>query len=266
MSTNESRSRHTSTDHQSNQSKKESHAMSTQSSVTPHAESAVLAVASAAAPTTTGTALPTAPPASPPAASLVTVALPPAGVTIPAPPSDYAPARPGEFRTVIPRKAELTCLPQALVDLSRFIAFDQTMGAVAPTQAEVTEALTAAKEWSATCQATDAWMGYARLMEGLAWRLVRAQLDCLRPAFALAVKRNPKIAEQYAGLAKLLTVPATAAQTAAATRKANEKAKAEGKPAIHGKVGKQRQRRAEKAALAAATTAPAQAPVAPAAR
>jgi hypothetical protein len=262
---------------------KESQFMSAKSSLTPHVESVVLPVASAAAPTTSGSPPPTAAPTvhpplattSPPATSLVTVVLPPAGVMIPTPPSDYSPATPGEFRTVTPRKAELTCLPQALIDLSSFISFDQTMGSGAPTLAEVLQAITAGAAWSATRQATANWDGYASLMEGLAWRLIRAQLASLRPAFALAMKRNPRLAEQYAGLAKLLSVPATVAQAGADTKRANKKAEAEGKPATHGKVGKSRQRKAAKAALAAGGTAtaaqpatngasaPVEAPVAP---
>ena len=177
-------------------------------------------------------------------------------MTIPTPPPDYTPATPGEFRGVVPRKAELSALPQALIDLSRFTAFDQTMGSVAPTQAEVQQALTTGAEWAAMCQATIAWLAYASLMEGLSWRLIRTQMDSLRPAFLLAMKRNPKLAEQYGGLVKLLTVLSTTAQAGAAARKANKKAVAEGKLPIHGKVGKRRQRAAEKAALATVSAPP----------
>jgi hypothetical protein len=189
---------------------------------------------------------------SKPVTGLVTIELPPAGLVIPPPPQDYSPASPGEFRGVVPRAGELTALPQALIDLGKFTTFDQTMGATAPTQAEVIEALTAASKWTTTCQATRTWLGYAILMQGMAWRLVRAQLDSLRPAYLLATKRNPKLAEQYGGLTKLLSVPKVTAQQGAVVKKLNKQAQAEGKPPTHGKVGKARERRAAKAALAAA--------------
>jgi hypothetical protein len=190
----------------------------------------------------------------------VTVVLPPAGLTIPAPPTDYAPHAPGEFKNVTPRKAELSVLPQALIDLASFTDFDRTMGALAPTLAEITQAITAGAKWSSSRQAIANWDRYASSMEGLAWRLIRTQLDTLRPAYLLAVKRNPKIAEQYAGLAKLLTLPATVAAVGTATKLANKKAIAEGRAPTHGKVGQRRQRKAEKAALAAANGAPAARP------
>jgi hypothetical protein len=237
---------------------KESHPMSTKSKSTKSIVEAIHdTVASSASPGPT--ANPTAAPAtaSASATTIVTIALPPAGATVPTPPANYAPAIPGEFRTVVPRKAELTALSQTLVDLSRFTSFDQTMGSTAPTLAEVQEALTVGAAWTAMCQATTAWLGYALLMQGLAWRLIRTQMDSLRPAYLLAAKRNPKLAEQYGGLAKLLTAPAAVAQTALATKKANKQAVAEGKAPIHGKVGKRRQRAAEKAALAAASAKPA---------
>jgi hypothetical protein len=252
---NASKSNHTSSTHHTT---KESDPMPTKAKV----EAVHHLVASSASPSPT--ASPSAAPAtaSTPATTIVTIALPPAGVTIPTPPANYTPATPGEFRGIVPRKGELTALPQALIDLSSFIGFDQTMGAVAPTQAEVEQALTTGAEWTAMCQATTTWLGYAFLMQGLAWRLIRTQMDSLRPAYTLAVKRNPKLAEQYGGLAKLLTVLSTSAQAGAAARKANKQAVAEGKAPIHGKVGKQRQRKAEKAAFATANATPA-APSAP---
>jgi hypothetical protein len=244
-----SKSNHASSTHHTT---KESHPMSTKSEV----QAAHVPVASSGTPSATAGPSAALATASVSATSIVTVALPPAGVTIPTPPSNYTPATPGEFRGIVPRKAELTALPQALIDLSSFIGFDQTMGAIAPTQAEVQQALTAGAEWAAMCQATITWLGYATLMQGLAWRLIRTQMDSLRPAYSLAVKRNPKLAEQYGGLAKLLTVLSTSAQSGAAARKANKQAVAEGKAPIHGKVGKQRQRKAEKAAFATANATP----------
>ncbi len=184
---------------------------------------------------------------------LASVALPPASAVIPIPPTDFTPAAPGEFRAIVPRKAELTALSQALADLSRFSTFDQTMGALAPTLADVTAALKAGAQWTAMVQATSLWASYANLMQGLAWRSIRVQMDSLRPAFVLAKKRNPKLAEQFSGLSRLLAVPAAVAKVAVATKAANAKAEAAGQAPNHGKVGKARQRRAEKAALAAAS-------------
>ncbi|HEY2515432.1 MAG TPA: hypothetical protein VGI39_31405 [Polyangiaceae bacterium] len=214
---------------------------------------------------TTNTPAPAVAPAvTPPApAGSVSVApaafapLPPADAKIPIPPDDFSPAAPGEFRTVVPRRAELTALPRALADLTKFTNYDQILGATAPPLVELLAALKAGSAWSSMRRGTRLWDTYCVLEEGLAWRMIRTQLDTLRPSFALAVKRDPKLAESYAGLDKLLRVPATVAQAGASTRVANKKATAEGKLPTHGKAGKARLRAAEKAALASSSsTAP----------
>ena len=55
---------------------------------------------------------------------------------------------------------------------------------------------------------------------------------------------------RYPGLASLLGAKKAIAKKAAVTRRLNKKAVAEGKAPIHGRVGKKRQRAAEKAAAA----------------
>jgi hypothetical protein len=181
------------------------------------------------------------------------VAPPPADAKIPKPPEDYTPAVPGEFKTVVPRHRELTILSSALIDLSRFTDYDTAIGSTAPPLADIVQAFTSGSKWTAMCQATNAWSKYASLMQGLSWEVIRTQLDSLRPAFALAARRNPNLPEKYANLAKLLAVPAATAQIANATKKANKKAVAEGKPPTHGKVGKRAAKAAQKAALAKQT-------------
>jgi hypothetical protein len=93
------------------------------------------------------------------------------------------------------------------------------------------------------------------MQEGLSWEAMREQMDTLRPAFALAAKRDPKLIVRFSGLAKLLGAKRAIAQKGASTRRANKKAEAEGKPQVHGKVGKKRQCAAEKASLAAVGSA-----------
>ena len=87
----------------------------------------------------------------------------------------------------------------------------------------------------------------------------------LVPLFAIAAAANPKLITLYPGLASLLGAKKTIAQKGVSTRKANKKAKAEGKPAIHGVVGKKNQRKLEKAAAAQVAGAPAPPAVTPAA-
>ncbi len=170
---------------------------------------------------------------------------------LPTPPDDQAHAVPGEFRTVVPCRTELTALPQALLDLAAFVDFDHVLGATAPPHAETRAALASAAAWSSLRQLLAKWDQHAAVQEGLAWTTVRAHLGSVRPAFALALRRNPHLAEAYPGYATLLACRSENARRGAATKRANRDAQAAGEPPFHGKVGKRRERAAAKAALAA---------------
>jgi len=121
--------------------------------------------------------------------------------------------------------------------------------------------------WSSMRLATSEWDEYCVLQEGYAWRAIRATLLRLEQAFLLAAQANPQLVATYPGLSSLLGAKKVIAQKAASTRRLNKAAKANGQPETHGVVGKQRQRKAEKAALASVApatpvvTAPVAAPV-----
>ena len=146
-------------------------------------------------------------------------------------------------------------MPQALLDLARFAEFDQVFGRVAPSQAELNEGVEVAALWSAMRQATSKWDEYCVLQEGYAWRTLRALIARSGPAFLLAAQGDPAIVTTYPGLAALLGAKRTIAQKGASTRRLNDAAVARGEPPIHGAVGRRRQRKLEKEALAKAASA-----------
>ena len=189
---------------------------------------------------------------------------PPANANIPATPSGFTPATPGEFRGVVPRQAELAAMPQALTDMSKFSNFDPLFSGVGLTQTGVSQCLLMGSLWSTMRIATTEWDQYCVLQEGYAWRAIRATLLRLEQAFMLAAQANPQLVALYPGLSSLLGAKKVAAQKGASTRRLNKTAVANGEPANHGAVGKQRRRKAEKAALAkgAPATPVATAPVA----
>jgi hypothetical protein len=84
---------------------------------------------------------------------------------------------------------------------------------------------------------------------------MRPDLLQLGQVFLIAAQTNPELLTLYPGLAALLCAKKSIAQRAASTRRLNSAAKAKGEPQVHGVVGKTRQRRAEKAALAKAAQA-----------
>jgi hypothetical protein len=183
-------------------------------------------------------------------APVLSVDPPPAGANIPTPPVGFTPATPGEFRSVVPRKSELAAMPQALIDLGKFTDFDKLFSGIGLTQAEITQCLFVGSLWSTMRASTSQWDEYSVLQEGYAWRAIRAILLRLEQAFLLAAQANPTLVSTYPGLAGLLGAKKSIAQRGASTRRLNNAARAKGEPEIHGVVGKKRQRRAEKAALA----------------
>ncbi len=71
----------------------------------------------------------------------------------------------------------------------------------------------------------------------------------LRPLFDTAVKADPTLRVKLPAPATLLGARTAIAQKAVATRRRNKQSKAKGEPQTHGKVGKDRKRAEEKAAL-----------------
>ena len=141
-------------------------------------------------------------------------------------------------------------MPQALADLQAFTNYTTVLGPSAPPEAQFAPAIDTAQKWSAARIAAQAWDQYCMTEEGMAWTLLRSLMANVAPAFALAVKANPTLATQYAGLAAFLGAKKAIAKKAASTKAANKKAIAQGKPATHGAVGKQRKKAAASAALA----------------
>jgi hypothetical protein len=188
---------------------------------------------------------------------------PPSSANIPSPPGSFKVSDVTIYNGVQPRVAETTALPGAVSDLRQFTDYAQTLGATVPMHDDVVQSFHIASLWSEMRTRSSAWDAYCRLQEGIAWTMIRAQMERLLPAFALAVRGNPAIAVRYPNLATLLYAKKAIAQKAAATRAANRKEIADGKAPTHGKVGRKRRRAAANAALAAAN-APKDASPAPA--
>ncbi len=177
--------------------------------------------------------------------------LPPASANIPAPPTDFVAGDVADYRAVLPRDSELRALPIAVKDVAKFTDYTAIFGSVAPSYAELSEALIVANAWSAMRTMTAAWDAFCGAQEGLSWTALRALMARMQTPFEAAIAAGVKLDTTYPGLATLLSAKKMIARKGASTRKLNAKAKAEGKQPTHGRIGKALQRRAEKAAYAA---------------
>ncbi|MGO9710558.1 MAG: hypothetical protein ACLQBL_16950 [Polyangiaceae bacterium] len=222
----------------------------------PGTAEAAQAVAAAPTPTVASTPAPVVP-------ALPMLPAPPPSATIPSPPSGADAPGGQNYRGVVPRKIELAALPGAVSDLQRCTSFSQIFGATGLPYAQVLQAFEISNDWSTMRNATDAWDTYCQTQEGICWGVLRVIMDTLKPAFDVAIAGNPGLATTLPSFATLFNAKNVIAQKSASTRRLNKAAVAKGEAPTHGAVGKQRQRAAEKAALAA-TKASGGAAVAPA--
>jgi hypothetical protein len=201
----------------------------------------------------TATATESTPPAEAPAgAPVVSLQPPPAGATIPVPPSGTVPPGGAHYRAKMPIATELAALDGAIADLKKATGFAQIFGATAPPYAQLLQAFDVGNQWSSMRAKSAAWDAYCQTQEGLAWEAIRAMMDRLRPAFELAASGDATIPATMPGLASLLRAKKARAAKAVATKRANDAAVAKGEPPFHGEVGKQRMKRAQRDALAKA--------------
>ncbi len=187
-------------------------------------------------------------------APLVYLTPPPPTALIPDVPSSFVPENGTNYRGVAPKKAELITLPLAVADLVKFTNYTAVLGTTAPPYDEIVPTFTVTNEWSTMRTASSAWDVYSQAQEGICWTVMRPAMDTLKAAFALAAGRDPSLLAKYPGLSALLDAKQAIAQKAASTKRLNKKAIAEGKPPIHGGVGKKRLKAANKAIVAAAGT------------
>jgi hypothetical protein len=185
------------------------------------------------------------------AVSATSLSPPPATANIPPVPSNFVAPTGPVYRGVSPKKAELTVLSQAVEDLKKFVNFTAILGGTVPPYADVLALFIAVNAWSSMRTASTNWDAFCRVQEGIGWTLMRTMMARLLPAFDLAATGNSSLPVMYPSLATLLGAKKSIAQKAVSTKRLNTKAVSEGKPPVHGGVGKKLQKKAAKAALAA---------------
>jgi hypothetical protein len=206
--------------------------------------------------TTTAATNEAAPATTTDASSVVFVQQPPKDAKIPTPPAGFVPTAGTDSRGLLPKKAHMAAIPDALSELDRFTDFTQVFGMTAPPLAYTKQTLSAAGNWSLQRAQLRSWDLYCRTQEGMAWRGARQLIDRMAPAFALATATDSTVAQRYPGFARLFSASKQIAQKGVATRKANAKLKAEGKTPTKGFAAKAKQKQTAKSLLEAAQTPP----------
>jgi len=180
---------------------------------------------------------------------------PPADAVIPVPPPGTQNANGVDYRALLPKKLELSAMPDVVAELRRFTEYGSVFGKTAPPLTYVEQTFDAATKWSAMRVGVATWDLYARSQEGASWSDVRAIIAALSPAFELATRTDATLARQFPALVRLFDVKRVFAARSVSSRKANQKLVAEGKAPIHGKAAKRANKKAAAAALASAEAA-----------
>jgi hypothetical protein len=113
-----------------------------------------------------------------------------------------------------------------LADLSNFTDYATVLGSAAPDPTTLMSDLTVGLAWRSTRNASEAWTEYVKVADAMAWQAVTPALDALKPAFALALAKDPTLASKYRGLAALFSARKATAQAAVTTKQKKAKAKA----------------------------------------
>jgi hypothetical protein len=221
-------------------------APSTAAATTAAPSTAAAAPATAAA---TAVAATTAPAANSVAATtgvdvtLVPVMTPPPDVTVPSVPSGFVPVPASSLAGYRPMQAELTNVPDAILELQSIPNWSLIFGMTAPAAPQAAERLSVAMQWTGLLVDSQDWFNYVKSQEGVAWKDALEVTDSLKAPFQLATAANPGLLKQYPALQRLLGAQKAVAKKAVATKKNNKAADAAA------------------ATEAAATAAPAAAPV-----
>jgi hypothetical protein len=188
--------------------------------------------------------------AAAPAPTQIAISPPVPGETVPTPPGGYTPADLAEYRGLLPKGSQLTALPDVIKELRRFTDYAEVFGKTAPPLPWVLQTFDAANQWSQMHVKNQTWDEYTRTQEAMAWKDVHFAMQRMQPALELAVKGDATVGTQNPALVRFFGAASVIAQKAVSTKKANQKKTENGELPTSGKVGKQRQKAAAKAALA----------------
>jgi len=165
---------------------------------------------SAASPTTTPAVMSTAPP----------------DITIPAPPAGFVPVDFGNYRGSRPKAAQITALPDVILELQASEAsYGAVFGSAVPSATDLADTLAVASRWTALRVALQAFLLYARSLEAITWKYGFSEIDKVDAVFQAIATQNPAALAGFPALARLLDVPKAIAVKAAATRVKQVKAK-----------------------------------------
>jgi len=131
------------------------------------------------------------------------------------------------FRGNHPRMSEVAAVPDVVLEVSTSTTYASIFGPSMPAAGPFVVMLQNAAGWTSQRVALEAYLGYAKGQEGLAWKAVRPNLDLARAVYEVAVTKNPtEVPVMFPALTRLFDVNVSLGKKANATRKRNKATKA----------------------------------------
>jgi len=144
----------------------------------------------------------------------------------PSVPADFVAPDMREFSGYRATRSELLVASAVVTDLGKFTSYAVTLGILAPPSASIASAVTLGLEWRAQRTSAEAWAGYTKVQDAIAWKGALVLLDELRPLFQAAVSKDATLATAYPGLTKLFNATNVMTKHAVAAKKRNARAAA----------------------------------------
>jgi hypothetical protein len=149
----------------------------------------------------------------------------PPDVTIPAPPAGFVPVNFEDYRGSRPKAAQVTALPDVILELQASEAsYETVFGSSVPPAAQLAGDLANASRWTALRVALQAYLLFVRSFEAITWKYGLSEIEKVNAVFKGISATNPAAVSGFPALTRLLDVPKVIADKAAATHVRKAKA------------------------------------------
>jgi hypothetical protein len=162
--------------------------------------------------------------------ALTVLGAPPTAI-IPSVSGDFKPVDYLDYRGWHPKAGQLAAAPDAATELRSFPTFTALMGSTIAPATQYADEITTALAWTAQRISVEAYYGYVRSGEAVAWKKALVDLDQLKTVVQLVLANNPAALAGCPALVRMLEAPKAIAKRSHATLARNAKAKSKAAPA-----------------------------------
>lgn len=126
------------------------------------------------------------------------------------------------YRGSHPKAAQVTAVPDAVLELTSSSSYEALFGSSAPPAAQLAAELATASQWTAMRVATESFLRYVKSLEAITWKTGLADLDKLNALFKVVETQDPVAIAAFPATQRLFDVDKVIGQKANAARLRNK--------------------------------------------